>query len=161
MAILITAASHAEAYKLERLLQFPDVVFADYQEMPQLAYSGKKFTKIPKGNSTSYAHEILKTALNLGVEKIFPLYADEILPLAEAKQLFEEYGILVIVPSLMWVKRQKQAANTGNSGWVVLEMGKVIAGEFPSKIALPDEKLNGIFTFKTGELDPVLNILTV
>jgi hypothetical protein len=51
MSVLITAASHAEAYKLERILQLPDVIFADFADMPAMAFSGRKFIKIPQGES--------------------------------------------------------------------------------------------------------------
>lgn len=145
MSVLITAASHAEAYKLERLLQLQDVVFADSQELPQLAFPGKKFLRIPKGSSPSYAHEVLDIALNNGIERIFPLYGEELLPLAESRQLFFEYGISVIVPSVLWLKGQVSAPKGLSAKPVVLERGIVIAGELPEGIVLPEENFSGIF----------------
>lgn len=145
MSVLITAASHAEAYKLERLLQLPDVIFADNQELPHLAFSGKQFLRIPTGNSASYAHEMLDIALNSGIERIFPLYPEELLPLAEARQLFFEYGISVMVPTVLWLKGQVTESESSSLQPVVIERGNVIAGKLPDGILLPEENFSGIF----------------
>ena len=146
MADLITAASHSQAYKLERLLQSADIVFADHQELPRLAYPGRKLMKIPESNSPSYAHEMLDLALNYGITRIFPLYAGEILPLSEARQLFAEYAISVIVPSVLWVKKHIEFIRSSQSGEVVvLENGQVVAGELPTHILLPEPDMTGIF----------------
>lgn len=149
MSVLITAASHAEAYKLERLLQLPDVIFADYQELPHLAFSGKQYIRIPRGNSPSYAHEMLDIALNRGIERIFPLYNEELLPLAESRQLFLEYGISVLVPTVLWLKEQMTHSNIHSSQLVVLERGNVIAGKLPDGVMLPEENFSGIFHIDT------------
>jgi hypothetical protein len=159
MSVLITAASHAEAYKLERILQLPDVIFADYRELPHLSFSGRKFMKIPAGNSASYAHMMLDLALNSGIEKIFPLYAEEIFPLAESRQLFEEYGISVMVPSVLWLKQKADMQVKGLAEWVVIEQGTVIAGTLPSGRAFLEEDLSGIFQF--GFDNPALKLLTI
>ena len=159
MPVLITAASHAEAYKLERILQISDVVFADYQELPHLAFSGRKFLKIPAGNSASYAHMMLDLALNSGIEKIFPLYAEEILPLAESRQLFAEYGISVIVPSLFWLNEKGNIQVNSPMEWVIIEQGKVIAGTLPSSLDAIEEDLSGIFRFEIN--NPTLKLLTI
>src|SRR5687768_4493249 len=124
MSALITAASYAQAYKLERLLNLSNVIIADFRDLPQLAYPNKKFMKISEGSSASYAHEMLDMALNAGITKIFPLYKSEILPLAEARQLFLEYGISVIVPSILWLKGLNNRVDTLQTGdFVVIEEG--------------------------------------
>ena len=151
MPVLITAASHAEAYKIERLLQLPDVIFGDHEELPHLSFSGRKFIRIPQGNSASYAHEILDLALNSSVHKIIPLYADEVLPLAEARQLFAEYGISVLVPSLLWVKQHLSDGINRLSEPIVIEAGKVIAGQLPEKALLPEENFSGIFQVESDK----------
>jgi hypothetical protein len=151
MSVLITAASHAEAYKLERLLQLPDVTFADHQQMPPLSYSGKNFIRIPKGSSPSYAHEILNLALNAGITRIFPLYANEILPLAESRELFEEYGIIVMVPSVLWLKSPKHEHSVSGANLLVIEKGKVLAGKYPREISFPEENFSGVFYVDSDE----------
>jgi hypothetical protein len=159
MAVLISAASHAEAYRLERILQLPAVIFADYQELPKFPIPGRKYLKIPAGNSASYAHVMLDLALNAGIEKIFPLYAEEILPLAESRQLFAEYGISLIVPSVPWLKRQSNIHFAGPAEWVVIELGQVIAGTTPVNFSGVEKDVSGIFQFEVN--NPALKLLTV
>jgi len=162
MSALITAASYSQAYKLERLLNLSSVVFADHQDLPQLAYPGKKLMKIPEGHSASYAHEMLDLALNAGISKIFPLYSSEILPLAEARQLFSEYGISVIVPSILWVKGQSNLIQSGQAGeLVVLEEGHLLAGDLSANIIMPESAFTGIFTVSEGHDRRVFQLFTV
>ena len=160
MSILITAASHAQAYKLERLLQLPDVIFGDFQEMPPFT-SGRKFIKLPRGNSASYAHEVLDLALNSGIERIFPLYQEEILPLAESRQLFGEYGISVIVPSLLWLRKPVNPSLNYSSELLVLENGKVLSGKLSEGILLPEENFSGIFLIESDNANPAFKLFTV
>ena len=76
MAILITAAAHALAYRLARILNNSEVFFGDQNDLP--AILGKKFIRIPPASSNSFSHEILKTCLDLDITSIYPLYRDEI-----------------------------------------------------------------------------------
>lgn len=99
MKILITAAASAQAYQLERFLgKTEDAVFADSQELPKIMLKGRKFIKISAGDSFSFSHELLTACLDLQITTIYPLRKNEILALAEARQLFDEYNIKVIVP---------------------------------------------------------------
>ena len=161
MSVLITAASHSAAYKLERLLRAPNLVFADFIELPHLTRSGRNFVKIPKGNSASFAHQILDLALNEGIIKILPLYADEIFPLAESRQLFLEYGISVIVPNINWFEGQSLIQNASDTSLIVMESGKILAGELPPGVTLADEELSGIFKVGIKEGRPLLTLFTV
>jgi len=162
MPDLITAASHSQAYKLERLLKSGDVTFADHQQLPSLAYPGRKLMKVPQSSSPSYAHEILDLALNAGITRIFPLYKGEILPLAEARQLFMEYGISVIVPSVVWVRKHSSDVQSSQSGnLVVLEYGQVLAGNLPTHVLLPEEGLTGVFLIQEDHQGPAFNLFTV
>jgi hypothetical protein len=101
MAILITAASFAVAYKLERFLNEPEVYFAEQTEMP--AIPGKKFIRIPDASSPIFTSEILKICLDNQIVKVFPLKRSEIKELSKANQLFSEYGISIIIPSDEWI----------------------------------------------------------
>ncbi len=162
MAVLITAASHAEAYRLERLIQPPDVVFADYHKLPGFSFSSRRFIRIPQGNANTYAHEVLTVCLDLGIDKIYPLYSDEIWPLAQAQQLFDEYGIELVIPSLNWLKTNsfKEAASVENL--LILEKGIITAGSMPQNAALPEISASGIFTWKVHNNNTaVYNLYTV
>jgi len=101
MAILITAASYSVAYKLDRFLDEPEVLFADQILMPVIP--GKKFIRIPEASSFIFTSEILKICLDNHIIKIFPLKQAEFNELSKAEQLFNEYGIIIIDPSNVWV----------------------------------------------------------
>ncbi len=101
MAILITAASFSIAYKLERSLDESEVYFAEQIEMPSIP--GKKFIRIPEVSSLIFTSEILKICLDCSIVKIFPLKEAEIKELSKANQLFEEYGINIIILSNEWI----------------------------------------------------------
>ena len=101
MAILITAASFAVAYKLERYLNESEVYFAEQIELP--AIPGKKFIRISAASSPIFISEMLKICLDNQIVKIFPLKRSEIKELSEANQLFNEYGINIIIPSDEWI----------------------------------------------------------
>ncbi|WP_069658838.1 ATP-grasp domain-containing protein [Arcticibacter eurypsychrophilus] len=101
MNILITGATTSQAYQLERLLNPEgDIILADVEELPSFLLKSKRFFKISSGLSDSYAHELLTLCLDQGIKEVYPIRKAEIIALASARQLFEEYGILVVVPDL-------------------------------------------------------------
>lgn len=99
MKILITAAATAQAHRLKQLLnKNATFIYADQDDLP--AYMGKEnaLARIPKGSSPSFAHELLTLCLDMQVDYVYPLRKEEIIALAEARQLFAEYHIKVVVP---------------------------------------------------------------
>jgi hypothetical protein len=100
MAILITAASFAIAYKLERILNESEVYFADQIKMPEIP--GKKFIQIPEPSSAIFINEVLKLCLDNNILCIYPLKRSEVKELLNADQLFKEYGINIIY-SKEWI----------------------------------------------------------
>ncbi|MGV3510243.1 MAG: hypothetical protein ACO1N7_13200 [Sphingobacteriaceae bacterium] len=141
MNILITAAATAQAYQLQRLLGNTDIVFlGDFVELPQVMLKDKKLIKIPAGDSSSFAHLLLTICLDQQIEKVYPLRKAEILALSEARQLFDEYGIKIMVPD----KTQLQGLfNTGIKG-------KIIVKDDPALENLPDR---GVFVQDESSLD--------
>lgn len=99
MNILITAASTATAYKLEKELAGSGIlILADSADLPSVLIKDKRFIKIPAGSSSSFSHQLLSLCLDEGIERVFPLRRSEIQALSESRQLFDEYGIEVMVP---------------------------------------------------------------
>lgn len=99
--ILITAASSAIAYKLENRISGADkIVLADDADLPQILLKGKNFIRIPAGTSSAFSHQLLSICLDLEIDKVYPLKRAEILALAEVRQLFDEYGITLMIPDL-------------------------------------------------------------
>lgn len=144
MAILITGAAAAGAYRLQQSLELDEVVFADQQDLPKALFSKTRFFQIPPGNSSSFAHQLLTLALDQSIEMIFPLRRDEIVSLSEAKKLFEEYNIAIIVPdSLELPELLKESASAGDE-IIVARDGMVLSGQFLEENDLP--ALTGLFT---------------
>lgn len=145
MTVLITGASYAEAFKLARLIGSEDIVFADHHDLPRFAFSGKKTIRLPKGDSASYAHLLLTTCLDLGITTVYPLYEDEIMPLAQSARLFEEYGIRLMLPSADWLKANHKTEARQTANLLVADQGKIIAGAPAGEVNLPEE-VSGVFT---------------
>lgn len=61
----------------------------------------KNFQVVPKADNSTFAHEVLKLCLDLGVDYVVPLSVAEIYSLHEARVLFGEYGILALVPEVL------------------------------------------------------------
>ena len=87
MKVLITTSQHACSFELAYLLRAEDLVFGD------------AFDSFPQADSFSLAHELLKFCMDEEIGVVFPLRKAEIQPLAEAKILFEEFGIELMVGS--------------------------------------------------------------
>ncbi|MBC7914979.1 MAG: hypothetical protein H7Y07_12750 [Pyrinomonadaceae bacterium] len=100
MFTLITAATTAQAYQLEKLIPNKEqIIFADSFDLPQVMLKAKRFIKIPQGDSFSFAHLLLSTCLDHQITTVYPLRRTEILALAQARLLFDEYGISIITPA--------------------------------------------------------------
>lgn len=97
--ILITYGTRPFAQRVARLLDSSDrMVYGSCEPTPQLMLDSGKYTEIPHGSSPSFSHEMLKCCLDRGVGLLIPLGTAELRSLAEAKQLFAEYDIHILVP---------------------------------------------------------------
>jgi hypothetical protein len=148
MIVLITGAASAAAFRLRRLLEFDEVIFADHLDLPQSIFKETRFMQIPAGDSPSFAHQLLKMCLDNHIEMVFPLRLQELRPLAEAKVLFEEYGITLVVPEVA-VLDQIPVGGPARSDFIILSDGMIIGGQFMELLHLPCD--TGIFTFDTED----------
>lgn len=67
----------------------------DYEELPAFMLSAASMLKLPDPKSTSYSHEMLTLCLDMQIENVYALRDTEKQLLAESRQLFEEYGIVL------------------------------------------------------------------
>ena len=93
---LITAATSAKAQKLKNQLATKDIFLGDYMDLPDFMVASMQMLKLPDPSSTAYVHEMLTFCLDKQIGTIYALRDDEQLLLSKAKQLFAEYGIIVI-----------------------------------------------------------------
>lgn len=75
-----------------------EVLYASSEEIPELLLKSGNYVSIPKGLLPTFAHEVLKLSLDQQVDYVLPLGGFELEPMAEAKVLFDEYQIAVLVP---------------------------------------------------------------
>ena len=96
--LLITSATHSLGLRVCKMLADKyELIQATSEDLP--VFMQEKYVKIPKGVNPTFAHEMLKLALDNGCNYILPLQLAEIESLSESLLLFEEYGIQVICPS--------------------------------------------------------------
>ncbi|WP_256009472.1 hypothetical protein [Desertivirga xinjiangensis] len=153
MNVLITGASGAQAYKLEKeISETHNIIFADSVDLPAVMLKSRKFIKIPEVSSASFSHQLLTTCLDLDIRRVFPLRKLEIRALAEARQLFDEYGIRVMVPAQ---EDLDQYFGTYKTGTVVIKDTEQRGAQDQTS---PTDR--GAFLFNTGA-EPEFQILTV
>jgi hypothetical protein len=92
---LITAANSAEAYRLKSVLGAENIILGDYLELPAFMVSSGDMIRLPNPKSIAYASEMLTLCLDKEIDTVYALRDEEKKLLAEAKQLFNEYGIEV------------------------------------------------------------------
>ncbi|MBL1411336.1 hypothetical protein [Sphingobacterium faecale] len=101
--LLLTCATRSFSMRVAQQLSGKfELVLATSDEVPALF--GNRYHKIPEGVSPTYAHEVLKTALDFGCDYVLPLDIDEIATLSSSLILFEEYGIRVLCPGIKNLK---------------------------------------------------------
>ncbi|MCA5006189.1 hypothetical protein [Sphingobacterium bovistauri] len=108
--LLITSATHSLGLRVANMLEGKyEVVLSTSEDLP--AFMQSNYLKIPKGINSTFAHEMLKSALDNNCQYILPLQLSEIETLAESLLLFEEYGIQVICPSKSQLEELEILAN--------------------------------------------------
>ena len=97
--ILITFGTDALAQRIGKLLadQYT-LLYASSQPFPDILLK-QHYRKLPTASNPTYVHEVLKLALDDSVDFILPLGQGELQALHEARVLFEEYGITLLMPT--------------------------------------------------------------
>ncbi|MBC8051838.1 MAG: hypothetical protein H7Y13_02115 [Sphingobacteriaceae bacterium] len=122
MNILITGAVTVQAHQLQRYLNHTgNITFADSVEMPFML-KNVRFVQIPQGHSQAFAHSLLTVCLDLKIERVYPLRKNELCALSEARQLFDEYGITILVPEMPFID---SLLNKTLKGEIVIKDGTV------------------------------------
>jgi len=141
MSVLITAANSAQAYQLKGILHTEGpVLLGDHLDIPDLMVKNGTMLRTPDPKSLSFAHEMLTLCLDNGVRAVYPLRRAELLPLAEARQLFLEFDIDLILPKAEQIDHHLEHIE---GSIVVLERSEVIGGD--RDINIPNGLTDGIF----------------
>jgi len=97
MYTLITAANSAQAYNLKSKLNTDNILLGDYFDLPDVMVRSGKMLKLPDPQNYSYTHQMLALCLDKNVNNIYALRKAEADQLLNAKTLFSEYGIGILV----------------------------------------------------------------
>lgn len=96
-SILITHATRPLGLRIAKYLEQQFVVEkCSSDEIPSVLQSA--YSAVPVATHPTFAHEMLKLALDKNCTYVLPLGQDEIRVLAEAAVLFEEYGVHLLCP---------------------------------------------------------------
>jgi len=96
--LLITYATRPFSMRIAKSLASKfTLLSATSDEIPSVM--AEQYIKIPRGVNPTFAHELLKIALDKGCKYILPMGLDEVQTLSESIILFEEYGIQVLCPN--------------------------------------------------------------
>ena len=152
MSVLITAATNSAAFQLARILNTEDIFFASDMDIPVL--TGKRFLKIPSTASLSFVHEVLKVCLDHQILEVYPLLHDEIVELSNSRQLFEEFKIKLIIPSVNWIEKRLNDLPFISSNLFVLIDGNICAGNMVKESLSFFNETNGVFQWeiRNGQL---------
>ncbi len=93
--VLVTGAASAAAYKVKSLFNSDNLLFGDYEPLPPMP----SLRILPSPSSASYIADFLKFCLEENITQVYTIRRKEVLALMNAKLLFEEYGIQLVLPT--------------------------------------------------------------
>ncbi len=127
MKVLITGGKSALALKMLKAFELHQVLLADYGEMPNFSSSAYTFISLGEKNEDTIAHTLLNQCLNEGVDLILPLHAFEIIPIAKAKVLFNEFNIELLLPNADDLEAYfDQKTTLKQANWGIFKDGEIL-----------------------------------
>jgi hypothetical protein len=93
--VLVTGAASAAAYKVKSLFNSDNLLFGDYEPLPPMP----SLRILPSPSSASYIADFIKFCLEENITQVYPIRRKEVTSLLNAKPLFEEYGIQLVLPT--------------------------------------------------------------
>lgn len=150
--ILLTGGMSAFSQRVAKLFPDDKLVFADSHPIPSPFLQSGKYAAIPPPSKASFAHEILKLCLDHDITMVVLLRKEELIPMAESKLLFAEYGIIVFLPTIDVLQKTMVAINPTSR-----DCPHIVAVHEKRKILLGDDyhELLGIYSLH-GEEQPKL-----
>lgn len=144
-SILITQGTRPFAQRVARQLPAGQrIVFGAADEMPEVLLQSGNYIRLPNARSSAFAHEMLKICLDRQLTKLIPLGKQELGRLMEAKVLFEEYGMQLLLPERHAMETLMVIENPpAQLPVMVLENGLPIGDHTASRM---DAALSGVFT---------------
>ncbi len=124
MRVLITAGKSALAYKLKKAFHGDTLFLADYGDMPGVPLQDTIWLSLGKYQKDALIHVLLAKCLDQQVDCLIPLYQQEIEMLLQARLLFEEFGITLLLPEIEAYSFPSTSNRTSNT-WLIRMHGKL------------------------------------
>ena len=163
MKILITGGKSAVALKLLKAFEGHSVVLADYGEVPSFPSTAFQFISLGEKNEDTLAHTLLNNCLDQNIDVILPLHHFEILAMAKANILFNEFNVSILLPAVTAI--EKYTATVDNKkNWVVYNNGVVVYDTMQSELLRTygrEHDLSGAFYTKIDEITVKLELITI
>lgn len=162
MKILITGGRSATALKLLKAFTSDQIVLADYGEVPTFSSAAYQFISLGEKNEDVLAHSLLNHCLDEQVDAILPLHQFELLPLAKAAILFNEFDIAVLLPELSILDTYLHPIKGNN--WLMLNNGKLIFSTVETEDMLLSHKmehLSGAYYVDPFAVTRQLSLITI
>jgi len=156
MKLLITQGTTPFAQRIakrfgdERRIRY---YFVSSDPIPDVLIRSGSYKEIPAANEATFVHELLKLALDRQVTHLLPLGMDEVLLLTDAKQLFIEYDIQILVPDRAALAGLEVMENPPRQlELVLLEKGLRITQNGQREEPPIDEALSGVFCISDEDI---------
>ena len=163
MKVLITGGKSSQSYKILKAFEGYQILLADYGEIPAFSAGTYQFIGLGERNDEVLAHHLLNTCLDHGADAFLPLHEFEIMAVAKAMVLFEEFNIQVLLPEQSELPKYfypQEDVRTGHQ-WALFAKGELIFSPAPTvpmtELGL-EKSLNGLFFIpeNPGELTAIL-----
>lgn len=148
MKTLLTGGKSAQALKLLKAFAQDQIILADYGEIPSYASAQYQFISLGDRNDDTIAHNLLNTCLDLGIERLLPLYSFELEAVVKSAILFQEYSIHVLLPDLHSFAQYPITGAVNKQNWAVYDHGELVYAALPEaelQEAGKAKGLNGVF----------------
>jgi hypothetical protein len=127
LKILITGAKSAIAIKLLKAFDQHQVVLADYGEIPSFFSKNYRLISLGPKNEDTIAHTLLNNCLDEQIDAVLPIHTFEIIAVAKAKILFNEFDIEVLSPNQDDLDTYfNDHKNTKTIDWLIAIKGAII-----------------------------------
>lgn len=163
MKILITGGKSAVALKLLKAFEGDRIVLADYGDMPSFSSTAGQFISLGEKNEDTLAHTLLNNCLDQNIDLILPLHHFEILAIAKANILFNEFNVSILLPAITTI--ESYAASIGNKkDWVIYNHGVVVYDTLQSELLKTygeQHDLSGAFYATIEGTEVKLELITI
>jgi len=133
LKILITGGKSALALKLLKGFEGNNLILADYGEVPTFYSTACQFISLGEKNEDTLAHNLLNSCLDHNIAVVLPLHQFEILAIAKANILFNEFNVNVLLPAVTAIENYTNTIGN-KKDWIIYKDGIVVYDRLQSEL---------------------------